>query len=76
MAGVQGATCNHLTGSVLIAYDASVLSPDAVAWALTGCCSAAAPVGKVAPSATECIRAKVIEWLLERLAVVLIAAMA
>ena len=70
--GVRSAVANPLTGSIVIDYDPSVLDPQTVSTAF------AAPRsgidGRDLPAWAEQIGPKVIEWMLEKLAVALIAA--
>jgi hypothetical protein len=71
--GVRSATTNRLTGSVIVDYDPLVLAPDTLSAALREYRSGTEQDGL--PSWGEHINAKLIEWLLEKLAVALIAAM-
>jgi hypothetical protein len=70
--GVRSATANGLTGSIVVDYDASVLHPDTVSTALAECRSETDEAGL--PSWADHIGAKLVEWVLEKLAVALIAA--
>lgn len=71
--GVRSATANQLTGSITIDYDPLVLAPDTLATTLREYRSGTEQDGL--PSWGEYSSAKLIEWLLEKLAVALIAAM-
>ena len=70
--GVRSATANRLTGSIVVDYDVSVLHPDTVSTALAECRSETGPAS-VSPWADH-IGDKLVEWVLEKLAVALIAA--
>ena len=69
--GVRSAAANRITGSIVVDYDVSVLHPDTVSTALSECHLEAWPAG--VPSWADQIGAKLAEWLLEKLAVALIA---
>lgn len=70
--GVRSAAANRITGSIVVDYDASVLHPDTVSTALSECASETGPAG--VPSWADQIGANLAEWVLEKLAVALIAA--
>ena len=70
--GVRSATPNPLTGSIVIDYDPSVLDPETVSAAFATPRSRIE--GRNLPAWAEHIGAKAIEWMLEKLAVALIAA--
>ena len=71
--GVRSATPNHLTGSILIEYDPLVLLPHKLSAALRECRSGD-DTGAGLPWWAERATWKTIEWLFEKLAVALIAA--
>ena len=71
--GVRSATANRHTGSIIVFYDPQVLSPEAISAALQEHQPEIADGGLC--SWGEQLGTKVIEWLLEKAAVALIAAM-
>ena len=70
--GVRSATPNPLTGSIVIDYDPSALDPKTVSAAFGP--PRSRMDGRDLPAWAEQIGAKAIEWMLEKLAVALIAA--
>ena len=70
--GVRSAVANPLTGSIVIDYDPSVLDPETVSAAFA--IPRSGIDGRDLPVWAEQIGAKTIEWMLEKLAVALIAA--
>jgi hypothetical protein len=72
-AGVTSATANPLTGSLTVHYDSRMPMPDAVS-ALLRCCSPGWHNGS-SPPWGEQIGTRLGEWLVENLAVALIAAL-